>query len=916
MKRIVTGAQETVTGRGRFAALVIIGSYAMLAGCANLAPMSATPAAPVAAPAADIPGLASSDARNPFPAASRPPAATPPAAPRPFAEVTKDAAETKGLFHVWQKDDKTWLEIAPEQFDRLYSFTVNLSRGLGEKWFFGGMRYESEIVSLRKIGNQVQLIARNQRFFARPATPEARAVAESFADSLLASAPIASLPHPARKSILIDASTLLLTDIAGANGDLERTFRQPYSFDARNSAITQVRATPEQTSFNVSANYALARITQPPVNSAQPYAALPSTVPDVRSLLLGLYYNFAKLPDVPMRPRLADDRLGFNTATRYDFGNDNAVSPRQTYVRRWRIEKADPDSPVSDARQPVVFWLDRTIPERYRATVIAGVLEWNKAFERIGVRNALEVKVQPEDADWDSYDARHSTIRWMTTARPIFGGVAQSVVDPRSGEILNSGIGIDPVRLRNRRFQRVEMVLASSAPGGAAARSDALCLRADFAAEEVGFALDLLEARGLVDPDSPEAEEFVLSDLKETVMHEVGHALGLTHNFRASTVYSQAQLSDAEFTRANGIAGSVMEYNPTNIALAGEKQGAYSMVTLGPYDYWAIEFGYKPIAPEKEREELLRIAARSSEPQLAFAQDFETATGLDPEAMQGDLGNSSLEFASRRFVLAQELWDRWQGRPLKDGDSYSALRRNITRGLGQVYKASAIAAGHIGGMSILRDHAGSTRAPLNPVPMEKQREALRLLESRVFNADNFRFKPEFLRRLSLDYFERDDGFDAGVGAMPRTLDYSLPEQVLGLQRGILTQVMSDGVARRLLDSESRLDDPAKALKLSELYATLYAAIWSELKSGNDISVIRRNLQREHANRIVASLLRPSGSTPADARSLLRSEARTLRNDIAQALRKKKYSAEAEAHLSDTLATLEEALKAPLLRQGI
>jgi len=375
-----------------------------------------------------------------------------------------------------------------------------------------------------------------------------------------------------------------------------------------------------------------------------------------------------------------------------------------------------------------VFWLDRTVPERYRATVIAGVLEWNKAFERIGIRNALEARVQPEDADWDSYDARHNAIRWMTTARPIFGGVAQSVVDPRSGEILNSGIGIDPVRLRNRRFQRVEMVVPPPAPAARSMRSEALCLRADFAAEEVGFALDLLEARGLLDPDSPEAEEFVLSDLKETVMHEVGHALGLTHNFRASTIYSQAQLNDVAFTRENGIAGSVMEYNPTNIALAGEQQGAYSMLTLGPYDYWAIEYGYKPIEPDKERAELLKIAARSSEPQLAFAQDFETATGLDPEAMQGDLGNSPLEFAARRFVLAQELWDRWQGHSLKDGDSYSALRRNITRGLGQVYKASEIAASYIGGMSILRDHAGSSRAPLNPVPMEKQREALRLLE--------------------------------------------------------------------------------------------------------------------------------------------------------------------------------------------
>jgi hypothetical protein len=847
-----------------------------------------------------------------------PAAAAQPGQPRPFADVVKDAKEMPGLFRVWQKDDKTWLEIAPEQFDKPYFFSVNLSRGLGEKYVFGGMRLDSDVVSFRRMGPQVQLVARNLRYFAKPSTAEARAVEEAFADSLLASAPVVSQPHPERKSVLVEATALLLADIPGVNGWLERTFRQPYAFDARNSSITLARVTAEQTSFNVSANYALGRVIQPPaVPGATPFTPTPATVPDVRSLLLGIYYNFARLPEAPMRPRLADDRLGYLTTTRFDFSHENTLTPRVTYIRRWRIEKKDPDVALSEAKEPVVFWLDRSIPERYRPTVIAGVLEWNKAFERIGIKGALEAKVQPDDADWDTLDARHTAIRWMTTARPQFGGVAQSLADPRTGEILNAAIGIDPVRIRNRRFLRVEMVPPPVAPAGFGARADFVCLRAEFGAQEIGFALDLLDARGLIEPDSPEAEAFVLADLKETVMHEVGHALGLQHNFRASTVYTHAQLGDLEFTKANGIAGSVMEYNPANIALAGEPQGAFNMVTLGPYDYWAIEYGYRPVAPEREADELKRIAGRSAEPLLAFAQDQETAAGLDPDATQGDLGNDPLEFAAARLALARELWDRWQVRPLKEGESYASLRRNITRGLDQVKSASTIAAKYIGGVSVLRDHAGSARAPLTPVPPQKQRDALKLLETGVFAADSFRFKPEFMRRLSVDYLERnDDNFDGGVADIPRGYDYSLPGQVLAIQREVLGRLTSEGVAQRLLDSEAKLDDPAQGLKLSELYGTLRRSIWSELKSGRDIPLLRRNLQREHATRMAAALLRPSASLPTDARALLRADAVALRAELSAAQARKGYSPEARAHLAEALAMLDEALKAPIVRQGV
>jgi hypothetical protein len=607
--------------------------------------------------------------------------------------------------------------------------------------------------------------------------------------------------------------------------------------------------------------------------------------------------------------------------SRFDYSTDNKLTPNVNYIRRWRLEKKDPAAALSEPKQPIVFWIDRNVPVRYRDTIVAGVLEWNKAFERIGFKDALQAKVQPDDPDFDTLDARHASIRWMTTARPIFGGIGPSQTDPRTGEILDADIGIDPVRLRFARFRLADSSGAQASGTSSAPLAESLlpdhanvCRIADFLAEERGFAMELLSARGVVDPDSAAAEEFVLSDLKEVVMHEVGHALGMTHNFRASTIYSQAQLNDREFTKKHGVSGSVMEYTPINLALRHEPQGEYSMTTLGPYDYWAIEYAYKPFAPEHEAEELRRIAARSHEPTLAYAYDDETNTAIDPYATAGDLGDDPLGYANRRLMLAKELWERWEARPLKPGESYAALRRNITRGITQVRESGLLAARYIGGISVLRDAAGSGRTPMNPVAMAKQRDALRLIESGVFSADSFRFKPEFLRSLSVDFLDRGDTYD--VGLSPPGFDYSLPTQVLVAQKAVLDRVMSEQVAQRLLDAEGKVDEPGQALQLAEVYASLHRAIWSELKTGRDIPLMRRNLQREHAAKLATALLRPSATMPADARALMRADAKALRGEIAAVAGKPGWSPAAAAHLAESLGMIDEALKAPVVRSTI
>lgn len=847
-----------------------------------------------------------------------PPPPTTPSPTKPFADIIKDAKQHTGYFTIYQKEDKVWIELMPEQFDKPFFFQANRTRGIGERRGMVNPMMRGNIAQFHKIGDLVQLLAKNERFVAKPGTALARAVRENMSDSLIGSAAVVSRPHPERKSVLIEANGLLLTDLPGAATNLENAYRLAYAFDARNSSFTAVRAAADITTFSVNAHYAIGKIPAAPLIPTASSVAPPALLEDIRSMFLGFVYSFAKLPDEPMRARVADDRIGHFTTHKFDFSDDLAAFPDVNYVERWRLEKKDPAAAMSEPKKPIVFWLDRNIPEKYRETVKAGALEWNKAFERIGFIGAIRVEQQPEDAEFETGDARHASIRWVVRSSDGALAIGPSQVDPRTGEILDADIEIEDGWTRLPRRVANEQLPQPTAATVAMMRAGKFCEYGEHAAAELEFTMDLLTARGDIEAGSAEAESFARATLKDVVTHEVGHTLGLQHNFRASTIHTLDKMSDREFTTKHGLAGSSMDYNAFNIATAGEKQGEYVMSTIGPYDYWAIEYAYKPIAPESEKEELARIAGRSKEPELAFANDMDAgfggyAEGMDPEVNRRDLGADPLEFAQRRLKLSRELWDRLQTRNLKPGESFDILRRGLVAGLNQVSLATNISAKNIGGVVYVRDHAGSGRDPFTPVPAARQRAAMKLLADGLFSVDSFRMKPEFMRRLTVDQFDRyrDDASLAAVAP-----DFSLSDRVLTIQRSALDQVLSDAVARRVVESPLRFNGEGGALSLSELYDTVQDAIWSELRSSSDIDPLRRNLQREHLKRLSWTLIRSSSSVHADARSLQRENARRLLTQIKSAQSRNGMSREARAHLAESANTLEETLKAPLQRSGL
>ncbi len=875
-------------------------AFALLLAAQAL-PAADTPAPKpqAAAPAAPAPGAA-------------PQAPAPASALKPFADVTKDAKEMPGLFGLWQKDDKVWLELKPDQLGPLYFLSWNVPQALGERGLYGGMMGDSHLVYFKRIGNTLQLLARNTAFTAKEGTPIAQAVAEGFSDSLLASVPVLSQPHPERKSILVEANALLFRDLPMAATQLEFAFRQPYGFDAANTSFKSAASTADQATFQVSAHYALAKLMIPPVSMPgappMPFTPPPRTLEDVRSLFLGFQYNLAKLPAEPMRARLADDRVGHFVSTRWDFTTDFQPDERIHLVHRWRLEKADPAAALSKPKQPIVYWLDRNIPERYRETVKAGILEWNKAFERIGFKDAIEVKQQPADADWSTHDARHASVRWFLGVDAGFA-IGPSMVDPRTGEILDADVGMGEIFTRGGREEFQEEIPPSTAAG---TRADFCTLLAE-ARRELAFSADLLEARGELEPGSPGEEAFVRSYLKDVVMHEIGHTLGLRHNFRASTVYSDAQLGDKAFTSGHGITGSVMDYTPTNISRNGGRQGDYHMQTLGPYDYWAIEYAYAPLDPAKEKEELARIAARGErDPLLAFGTDQEAGFGpdaMDPEVSRWDLGSDPLGYLAKRIALSQELLDRLQRRALKPGDEYKSLRRTTSVALGRMGSAASNAAKYLGGVVYVRDHAGSPRTPLSPVTGGKQREALRLLTGSIFDMNALKLRPEFAARLTVDQFDR------GFGGAASAPDFSLSSRVLSLQKAILGQVLTPALMRRILDAPEKT--AAKdVFRLPELFDGLGGAIWEEARKGAEPTGTRRGLQKEHVRQMVGLVLRANPATPDDARALARENLRGLQGTLKAALAKPGLSRETKAHYQECLATLEETFKASVQRMSM
>ncbi|MEH2443994.1 zinc-dependent metalloprotease [Nostoc sp.] len=856
-----------------------------------------------------------------------------------FDEVVKNTQKSGGLFTLYRNKEKNkiYLEIKPEQLNKNYLATATLESGIGERGIYSGMPLQDFLFYFQRVDDKLNFVIRNVNFRTREGDPQVRSLARSFSDSVLYSIAIKSI-HPQRKTILIDLGDLLLTDLGGLSVSLgvPKTTDQSYFGTAK--------AFPQNLEIESILNFSGG----PGHETEVPGFA---SLPDNRGFTLRVHYSLSQLPDKDYRPRLADDRIGYFITAYQDLSKDDRGDSFVRYINRWDLEKQDPKAVISRPKKPIVFWIDNAVPLEYRDAMKEGILMWNKAFLKAGFKDAIEVRQMPDDATWDPADIRYNTVRWINTVDGYFA-MGPSRVNPLTGEILDADILVDASFIRALKNEYRKIVQPNQAQNqttlSALMQNRLLCANG-LDAKNNGVPEQMEGQQGLLNslskmageydlcygmeaanqfalgslamsllPDTmatpDQVKEYINQYLRLIIAHEVGHTLGLRHNFRGSTLLAPQEMNNTEITKNKGLTTSVMDYIPPNIAPQGTKQGDYFPSMVGPYDEWAIKYGYIPIktsTPIAEKPILEEIAAQSYKPELSYSTD-EDVYDLDPTADAWDNSSNVLLYSQWQLNNSRVMWQRLDKRYPLAGDSYSDVSERFSTVLGNYFQQIYYTTKYIGGQSFYRIHPSEIpsgvsqhRLPFEPVPVEEQRQALETLQKYVFAEDALSFSPELLNKLAPSRWRH-------WGSSPRVgrLDFPIHDLVLLMQGSVLRDLLSGDRLSRLKDIELKTK-PENALTLPELFDTLQSGIWTEVIKPKGkpmkISSLRRGLQRQYLDILTAMVLRKE-SVPEDARTLAWYKLKQLDEQLKGVNSEDEYT---KAHLLETRDRIEKVLNAPL-----
>ena len=879
-----------------------------------------------------------------FAFAQNPPANAPAApAKTPFQSMTEKLKKVEAyggapMWTLYHNEQQLLVDFSPGNLKQNFIVITSIAKGISAGSVLGGMSWgfgDDVIWSFEKVGEKLHVLRRNVRFKANPGSPEANAVKLAYSDSVLYALPI--LTTTPSGGMLVDMTRIFMSD----DENIGRSIGM--SFMSDRSTWSKVKAFKNNIELQVAAVYAGGRDFD--------------TVADPRGAQVSVHYSISRLPSDGFRPRVADDRIGYFLTVLKDFSDKKDDEHFVRYINRWNLQKADPSAKLSPPKEPIRFYLEKTVPINLRPYVRAGIEEWNKAFAKFGFDNAIEVLQQTEQDDWDPEDVNYNTFRWITAGAGFAMGPSR--VNPMTGQILDADIIFDADFLTSWKQQYETFTPADAnllmgqpieqsanpavATFGAAlnrGHADGPGHHCDYCTgmqQQLGFTAAVLTVRGDIAAPAPGLpDELIAQGLKEVVMHEVGHTLGLRHNFKASAWKTLAEIDDPVKSVSEGTIASVMDYTPTNIAPKGAKQGLYYPQTIGPYDYWAIEYGYKPIEGN-EAAELKKIASRSAEPGLDYATDEDTRGGIDSDPLVNrfDFSKDPIEFARRQTKTSSELWSKVVERTVAEGDGYQRARQAFGMLLGEYWRTLSFVARYPGGIYVHRDHKGDAngRTPFKSVEAAKQRDAMKLLAEAAFNLPPLP-PPDVLNSLAATRWSH-----WGLRE-PSRLDYPVHSQMELLQSRILSQLLSTSTMARLYDGELKEPVDGDAYTLAEHLRTLVEAIFTEWRDAAKpgeytnrkpyIASIRRNLQRTTLKRLAGMVNAPpssglfiilgisGGGVPEDARTLIRMHLGDMDKQItallaAQNVKLDDYS---KAHLLDSQERIRKLLQAQMVTDSI
>lgn len=782
-------------------------------------------------------------------------------------DKVKSSKKVDGLFTLYRDTATASLQfyIEKKQLDKDFIYQSFSMGGPTALYLNQNMIRDTWLFSIRKNNDRIEFLRKNTSFYYDPDNPVSKAANADVADAVFYSEKIAASDSA---GYLIPIDGLFISDKLDRVKPIVPPGAPPTAvfnlgnLNVAKSSYDTVRSFSKNTDIVVRLAY----------DNPMPMNGGGKDITDARYVTIRMQHSFLEVPQNKYRPRRDDPRVGYFGAEVDDLTSVSAT-PYRDFISRWYLEKKNPTAKISEPVEPIVFWIENTTPMEYRPIIKEAGEKWNEAFEAAGFKNAVVMKEMPDDADWDPADIAYNVIRWKSSSSPSYGAIGPSFFNPLTGQILGADITVEwksgagtPVYddLFNGGIAALGALPWEHPEQAAAPQVEyvhhsqmnrmAMCNLANELSMQfqTGMAVvETLDAEAGETKQAATVKEMHKQFLYYLIMHEMGHTLGLNHNMKASQMLSPEQLHDTKLTRKIGLQGSVMDYPAINVSRDRSKQGDYYTTKAGPYDIWAIEYGYTPFSPAEEEKGLDKILSRSTDPQLAFGNDADDmrspGKAIDPRVNVNDHSNDMMTYGEERFLLVNDMMPKLKERFSRPNQSYQELLQRYGQLNSQRLSMAAAISRYIGGVYVDRSFAGqgSDAKPYTAVPIEVQKKAMALLGKYVYAPD------AFAEDYSLFPFLQPQR--RGFNFFSSTEDYKPQNTFRSLQVSTLSHILHPTTLSRISNSSLYGNDYSVAEVMQDLTANIFDA-----DLGSSVNLIRQNLQTDYVSALSGILEAKTG----------------------------------------------------------